>query len=217
MASQARAALTTNLGTVDDIAWFHQKQQVAAAGPPPNRDRSLVLGATAVLYAAWEGYVEQLAMDAVSWLAPQIPLADVPAGVRATLEGLDGVGAWDFAGDGWRNLWIQAVRDRAVGDGSSTFGLNTAGPRQVTDLYRLYVGYNPFTDVSWQNANTETVRRRLTLLVRERGTIVHTAQAPANYGINRFRNHRSFVERLADHFDARAFDQLSALGGGAPW
>jgi hypothetical protein len=216
MPSAARQALAGNLATVDDIIWFHQKQQVPGAGAPPNRDRSLVLGATALLYASWEGYVEQLAICAVEWLAPRIEPANVPAKVRATLDN-GGATAWDFAGGGWRNVWLSAVREHAVGDGAATFGLNTAGPRQVTKLFEEYVGYHPFAQVSWQNANADTVRRRLAKLVRERGTIVHTAQGPQNYGIARYRNHRQFVERLADRFDDYAKEQLAQLGGADPW
>lgn len=216
MPSNARQALAGNLGTVDDIIWFHQKEQAPGVGAPPNRDRSLVLGATAVLYAAWEGYVEQLAISAVDWLAPRIGPAGVPQTVRQTLESC-GATAWDFAGDGWRAVWTKAVRDHAVGDGTATFGLNTAGPGQVIRLFEEYVGYDPLAGVSWQNANSDTVRRRLVKLVRERGTIVHTAQAPQNYGIQRYRNHRAFVERLADLFDDRAKTQLAQLGGADPW
>ena len=216
MPSAARTALTGNLSTVDDIIWFHQKQQAPGAGAPPNRDRSLVLGATALLYASWEGYIEQLAISAVEWLAPRLDSGAVPAKVRSTLEN-GGATAWDFAGDGWRDVWKKAVREHAVGDGTATFGLNTAGPRQVTKLFEEYVGYHPFTDVSWQNANAQTVRRRLTKLIQERGTIVHTAQGPQNYGIIRYRSHRQFVERLADRFDDRSKDQLAQLGGAQPW
>jgi hypothetical protein len=97
------------------------------------------------------------------------------------------------------------------------FGLNTAGPGQVIKLFEDYVGYDPLAQLSWQNANPTTVRRRLALLVRERGTIVHTAQGPQNYGITRYRNHRQFVERVADRFDDRAKAQLALLGGADPW
>ena len=214
--SSARSALAGNLGTVDDIVWFHQKEQLPNVGAPPNRDRSLVLGATALLYAAWEGYIEQLAIVAVDWLAGQIDAAAVPARVQKTLEEA-GVGHWDFAGDGWKTVWKAEVRQFAVGDGTRTFGINTAGPKQVINLFEGYAGYHPLDGIAWQNCNNDTVKRNLSKLVKERGTIVHTAVGPPNYGINRYRNHRQFVERLADRFDARAKAQLNTLGGASPW
>jgi hypothetical protein len=112
------AALQTaqqNLTRVKDILSFHGKSTTPAKGPPLTKDTSLVLGATALTYAVWENYIEQLALAAVAHQAAVIDPGSVPASARKALAGY--ADAWDLAGDGWRSKWNELIESRALGDG----------------------------------------------------------------------------------------------------
>lgn len=214
MASQARGTALQNLGRVDDILSFHNKELDPAVGPPPGPDRSLVLGAIALLYAAWEAYVELVAVEATAHLSTILEPANVPGSVRTALQAE--TDAWDLVGDGWRQAWRDLVERKALGTGTNDFGLNTAGPQQVLALYAT-VGLDPFLEVSWQNMSNGAVRQRVAALVRDRGTIVHTAQTPAGVGLNSARTYRAFVERVIDRVDETLSAQALTLSGASPW
>ncbi len=214
VSSQAAATAQQNLTRVTDILSFHAKEQQPAAGAPPARHTSLVLGATALAYAAWESYVEQVAVEVVAFLSAQLSAAQVPTRVRELLA--YEASPWDLTGDGWRREWEQLIHRRAYGDGSSTFGLNTAGPAQVIALFEA-VGLEPFKNVRWQNVTVGAAKNRIAQLVKDRGTVVHTAQLPMNYGLNHVREHRDLVKRLVRKMDSSVSSQALALAGTLPW
>lgn len=213
MPSQARGTALENLARVDHILSFHSKELDPTVGPPPGPDRSLVLGAIALLYAVWEAYVELVAVESTAYLSTSLQPAAVPGTVRTALQAE--TDPWDLVGEGWRQAWRDLVKRKALGAGTNDFGLNTAGPHQVLTLYDT-VGLNPFHEVSWQNMSNAAVRQRVAELVRDRGTIVHTAQPPEGVGLNTARIYRSFVERLIDRVDATLSAQALTLTGNSP-
>ena len=215
MPSAAVGACNSNLERVDDILSFHDKELNPAVGPPPGRDRSLVLGAVVLLYAAWEAYVEQVAVELTDFLAGHLAPANVPASVTDALAAQSK--PWDLAGDGWRTEWKAMVKKKAVGSGGTgDFGLNTAGPGQIIGLFAL-VGVDPFGAVNWQNMSTAAVKTKISALVRDRSEIAHTAQVPAGLGLNTARTYRDFVARLVEKFDEKLGTKGAALAPAAPW
>lgn len=214
MPSDASGVFASNISRVDDVLSFHSKEQDAAAGPPPGPDRSLVLGAIALVYASWEAYIEESAVEVTAFLATHLEPDEVPTSARDEL--IAEAKPWALAGDGWRQEWKDLVSRRALGVGTKGFGLNTAGPHQVIELFNS-VGVDPFMDVAWQNMNAQSVKNRLAKLIQDRSAIVHTAQAPAGVGLNTARGYRDFSERLVERVDVTLSSQAGALVGSAPW
>jgi hypothetical protein len=212
--SSASTVFSANLQRVDDVLSFHAKSINPEKGSPPGPDRSLVLGAVALVYASWEAYIEQVAVEAVDHLSRELRPDQVPDSVQQKLAGIGS--PWALAGDGWRAEWRALIRSEALGEGTSAFGLNTASADKVRKLFRS-VGVKPFEGVSWQNANTTTVKKRLGKLVSARGQIVHTATAPNGVGLNSAREHRDFADRLVGAVDKRLSAQIRDLGAPKPW
>lgn len=214
MPSSASVASATNLSRVDDILSFHSKTTSPTKGPPPGKDRSLVLGAVALVYASWEAYIERVAVEVTTYLASTLPPAAVPSTARACIS--NAAVPWDLVGDGWRTRWTEVVTRLAIGSGPNDFGLNTAGPRQVVHLFEA-VGLSPFDKVSWQKMNTASVKKKLASLVRDRGEIVHTGVAPTGIGLNTARGYRLFIEQLIARVDSSLGSQATGLAGASPW
>jgi hypothetical protein len=92
--SQSLLAAQANLGVVNDILSFHSKEKNPAPGAPMTADASLVLGATALLYAVWEAYTEDLAIELVD-------------GTHSGGHGPAGIS--DGAGRPW-SAWVMAAK-----------------------------------------------------------------------------------------------------------
>lgn len=214
MPSASFGIYEANAQRVDDILSFHDKELNAAAGPPPGPDRSLVLGAIALTYASWEAYIEQVAVEVVTFLAGALTPQTVPTSVQQEL--MARYGGWDLAGDGWRTKWTELVSERFLGTGTNGFGLNTASPGTLLQIFSC-VGLNPFANVSWQNMGGQAVKDRLSDLVVTRGTIVHSAQAPQGVGLNAARDFRNFSRRLVQAVDSSLSTQALGLAQHAPW
>lgn len=216
VASSSLETAQANLGRVDDILSFHSKSQDPSPGAPPSANASLVLGATALTYAAWEVYVEDLAVEAVGELSRKFAPSKVPSALRKQI--VDGCQKWDLVGDGWRRVWRDRVEREARGvTNQASFGLNTANPENVIKLFAL-VGISPFSNVRWKNATTKQVKARVQKLVSDRSAVVHTGKAPSGYGLNQARNHLVFVRRLLPVFDGSVGRQAGdLLGSTAIW
>jgi hypothetical protein len=180
------------------------------AGKPGKREQALFLASTAMAYAVWENYVEQVAIEVVEFISNEIKAADVPDRPKQELAKRD---AWSLSvHPGWRALWVEIIRTRAVGDEDSTeFGLNTANVGQVTRLFDL-IGLKAFDSVD------PALTERLEQLVRDRGAIVHTGQAPAaGFRKADATGWREYVSQLYEAFDQSLQRQVLALVGSAPW
>lgn len=205
--SKASYRAADGLKIVDNVLSYAK----TGAGQPGRKEQSLFLASTAMAYAVWENYVEQVAIELVEFLAERTPPELVPDKPRQELSKKD---AWELAvHPGWRAMWVEMVRTRAVGSeyGATDYGLNTATASQVVKLFD-YVGVAAFKDVD------PGVTTRLDQLVRERGTIVHTAQAPsATFRKADARGWRDFVNELYQGFDISLRDQGKHLVGSEPW
>lgn len=195
------------LEIVDNVLSFGK----SGVGNPGKREQSLFLSSTAMAYAVWENYVEQVAIELAEFIAGNIDPAAVPEKPRMELSKRD---AWEISvHPGWRILWVELVKSRAVGSerGATDFGLNTASSGQVTKLFDL-VGIEAFADTD------QAMKDKLDQLVRVRGTIVHTAQAPTTkYKKADATGWRDFVKELYEAFDASVRSETSQLVGELPW
>lgn len=214
MPSAAKTVFDSNITRVDDVLSFHDKTINPAKGTPPGRDRSLVLGAIALVYASWEAYIEQVAIEVVDFMATHLDPADVPVDARDALA--EKVDPWGMAGDGWRHAWKDLIELEMLGDGSSSFGLNNAKPGPVITKFKV-VGLDPFLNVKWQKKSTQAVKSSLNALVELRGQVVHTATAPKGAGLKRVRDDKDLVTRVVDLVDKSLGAQASKLVGHPPW
>ncbi|MGH9015247.1 MAG: hypothetical protein ACRDZ1_15125 [Acidimicrobiia bacterium] len=205
--SNASLLADEGLKIVDNVLSFAK----TGAGKPGKKEESLFLSSTAMAYAVWENYVEQVAIELVEFIASNIAPDSVPDRPKQELSKND---AWHLAvHPGWRILWVDLVKTRALGSeaGTADYGLNTASTAQVTKLFEL-VGVVAFADLP------DGMTTHLDQLVRDRGTIVHTAQAPSpDFRKADATGWREFVRELYEAFDRSLREQSALLVGRAPW
>ena len=136
----------------------------------------MFVASIALTYAAWEGYIEDVAVEVTDFLASQASPDQVPQSARRAIEAGNPT-AWELVLDPkWSGLWRSRVTEYAKGtpDDKPPFGMNTANPTNVTELFAR-VGLSP-----WQDVRKDDIGG-VDKLVRQRGTVVHTAGAPQNF------------------------------------
>jgi hypothetical protein len=202
--SEAACLADSGLKIVDNVLSYAK----TGVGKPGQKEQSLFIASTAMAYAVWENYVEQVAIELVTVLSDGVDPEQVPEKPRQEIAKAD---AWTLAvHPGWRARWAEIVATRAVGS-SSDYGLNTANTAQVRKLFDL-VGIDAFGGLD------TSMTDRLDQLVKDRGTIVHTAQPPSKT----FRKADAvgwwdFVSELYEAFDQSLRCQGEVLLGEAPW
>lgn len=167
----------------------------------------------AFAYAAWEAYIEDVAIEVTEFMADDIDAEHVPATAQKAIDDpKTKPSAWELlVHPGWRRLWVKRVRLAAKGDETQNlYGLNTARESQVRGLFEL-VGLDPF------RATQKDELAALDLLVTERGTVVHTATTPDDFKKGNAKKHRDLVLALADAVDETLRTQAHALTGKYPW
>jgi hypothetical protein len=204
--SDARKSLTDGLGAVDNVLSFAKSTK----GKPSSQERSLFVASVALSYAVWENFVEDLVIEATTFLAKQIEPASVPEAARKFIE--RDTAAWDLSvHPGWRDLWIDRIKARAKGreDKDEDFGLLTASATKVRVLF-ANSGLDPFASVD------DALPTRLDDLVRLRGEIVHTGQAPKNFYKADAISAKETVQELSAAADDSVADQVGELTGNRP-
>ncbi len=93
------------------------------------------------------------------------------------------------------------VRVRGTEDDDDSFGVNTAGPRQIIALHDQVLGARLLNECRWQGMNTKKVKEELANFVRIRGSIAHTGQPPGPLHLGGVRDWRAFIQRLAGQLD----------------
>lgn len=166
-------------------------------GKPTNEQRTLYLGAIVFIYAVWENYVEEVALELARAASSLISPEAVPSGVQQLIT--KGATPWELSvSPGWRQLWVSRVEAMTVGDGSS-WGLNTASSKNVKAVFKA-LAINPLPDrlaapgktdrsgravrlpqrVSIREKdNTVDVRNCIDQLIMLRGEAVHTGTVKA--------------------------------------
>jgi hypothetical protein len=188
----------------------------STAGKPTAQEGTMFVASVALTYAAWEAYVEDLAVEATQHLSESIDAADVPESSRQAIESRKS-NPWDlFVHPGWRAIWRDAVLVKAKGEQSKDpksrdeFGMNTAREKQIRTLFRA-VGIDFMDKVSADD------RAALEDLVTARGEVVHAASAPAAFKKSKAKAYRDLVERMALVADEELRQQITALTGKEPW
>jgi hypothetical protein len=170
--------------------------------------KPLLRSCVVLTYAAWEVYVEDSMIETAESVAQSSAGPDeVPATLRTFVASWC-KDPWRLAGDGWRKTIIEAVTERVRGDGVTNFGINTAGPKQVTELHRDLLGVELLKDCKWQNMPNAKVKSELAALVQVRGNIVHAGTTPGDLDLKGTRAWRDFVHRLARKLDSQLADWL---------
>ena len=192
------------LKTVDKLFDFAK----STSGKPSDAERALFAATIVFIYGIWENYIEQLAIEVVSNLAPNIDPSKLPEAVRNKLKNKN---AWELlVHPGWRMLWLDTVTTAAIGDGNN-HGLNTAKSSSVKYLLSL-AGIDTILDElpdSVSNAIPEHVKvddvttlKALDVFVELRGEIVHTGKAPSALRKHHVKKWKLFIEVLIEEIDA---------------
>lgn len=199
--------LEPGLKAVDNVLSFAK----SGAGKPSAKERSLFVGSIALSYAVWENFAEDLAVEAVTFVAEKIDPADVPEAARKFTE--QGTTPWELAvHPGWRQLWVARVTERAKGreDRDEDFGLLTANVKKVRGLF-AHIGLDPFATTPKDRLDA------LDDLVSLRGTIVHTGKPPNDFVKANATGSRDLVKELAEEADKEVASQIASLTGSKPW
>jgi len=151
-------------------------------GKPSAKERALYAAAVVFTYGIWENYVEQLAIEIATQMAQLIRPEKVPERIRKTLEKRT---PWELTvSPGWRSLWIQTVKQQAIGDEDDNYGLNTAKAGQVKNLLELagvqdaFAGLKAVTLPTHLGTSVKEPSDAINRLVELRGEIVHTGKVP---------------------------------------
>lgn len=181
-------------------------------GKPTQQEISMFVASIALTYAAWEGYVEDVAVELTDFLAENATPEQVPQSARAAIESRNPT-AWELVLDPkWSGLWRRQVTEYAKGTPGDKppFGMNTANQANVTQLFKR-VGVSP-----WENLDKEDVSG-VDKLVRERGRVVHTAGAPDNFRKALATEHLDRIVRVVAVIDENLAKQAEDLLQQRPW
>lgn len=199
----AHSDVKTALRVVDNVLSFVKEGK----GKPSAKERALFAAAVVFIYGIWENYVEQLAIEIAKQVSRGIPAERVPARIRSQLEKRS---SWEISvSPGWRALWVDIVRGKAVGDDRDEFGLNTAKKGQVTNLLTLagvgdaLEGLPSSIVPSHLADELGDPAGAVDRLVELRGEIVHTGQVPDDLRKQHVKEWRTFVKELTDAVDGR--------------
>lgn len=201
--TSALDALQVALADVDNIIKHHPKATQPSRGRPKTDEGPLLRSCVLLIYAAWEVYVEDSLVWAVEQLARSSDPESLPVTLRSFVAGAIGADPWQLAGDAWRTAAVAAVVNRVRGgEDEDSFGVNTAGPRQINGLHDQVLGERLLDQCRWQRMSTKRVKQELATLVRIRGAIAHTGKTEGPLHLVGVREWRSFIERLARRLDS---------------
>lgn len=215
MATWALSALETALGDVQNLMDHHPKAKDPGRGRPTSDEGPLNRACIVLLYAAWEVYVEDSVIAVVDQLCADAEHADhLPEQLRAFAAERVKDG-WRFAGDGWRQAVADMVTEHVRGaDDGTSFGINSAGPKQVLKLHAEVLGVDLLNECRWQGKSAQAIKRDLAALVTQRGEIAHTGRVTKSpLSMQIVRNRRDFVRRLAVALDVQLESWISGLAG----
>lgn len=178
MPSAAFTSFERALVDVDNLVWFHENEGGGGQGRRGAHFLSLNKSAIVLLCAAWETYVETVALECV---ARSVDRAAAPADMLRSLQKIAQAhiregkveNAWQsVAGTGWKDLTKSVARTRVA-------TLNTPKPGPIKELLKLVLGVQDVTDNwLWHRNPLGTPALKLQQLVTLRGAIAHGEQLP---------------------------------------
>lgn len=176
--SPALSSLEVALGDVDNLIAHHPRSADPGRGRPLTDEGPLLRSCILLLYAAWEVYIEDGVVWAVERITAGTEPADLPDALREFVAGRTIDDPWRLAGDGWRSTCLTEVITLARGDEMGSFGINTAGPRQIASLHVKILGVNLLDKCRWSKKTTMLIKKQLAEFFAIRGAIAHTGQPP---------------------------------------
>lgn len=199
------------LDVVDGVLSYMKDTQ----GKPSAAQRALYAAAVVFTYGIWENYVEQLAIELAEKVSQSISPDRVPERIRKLLEKST---AWELTvSPGWRAIWVQKVKQHAIGDDEENFGLNTAKAGQVRSLLELSGAHNAFHGMAPDllpehlAGQVKGPEEAINALVALRGEIVHTGAVPDALRKKHVRTWRQYIETIADEIDKTCRQQCKTL------
>lgn len=165
-----------------------------------------------MLCAAWELYIEEVLVESVKFLVAHedLPnrLADNVKGriAQAAKSDPHAHGALRLCGDGWKAVYVEAVKKDCA-------GLNTPKFGQVSELLEKWLGLPPADlEGGWR-----TDRATLNDLVTLRGDIAHRGADAAYVRISRLGELKAESDDRVVDTDRVLSDYLFRLAGRRPW
>ena len=209
--SDALGHVAAGLKIVNDLMSYVKSGQ----GKPSGKERALFAASIVFTYGIWENYAEQLALELAQKVAPTIKPEKVPAKIRKQLESRT---SWELSvSPGWRSLWEETVRSKALGDEKDKFGMNTARVGQVNFLMELAGVEDAFNGIPDSIAPThlpakeQNVKAAVEALVTLRGQIVHTGKVPDSLSKSHVTGWSDFVKVLTEKMDQACRVQCKVL------
>lgn len=210
-ATEALSHVDSGLKVVDNLMSFVK----ATKGKPSAKERALFAASVVFTYGIWENYAEQLALELVGRVAKDLQPERVPLKVKKVLEGKT---TWELAvSPGWRTLWVDVVRAKALGDEADKYGMNTARVGNVSFLLEISAVADPFAAIpdsicpEHLATGERNVKDAIDALVTLRGSIVHTGKVPDSLSKSHVTAWRNFVQALTKAMDKSCREQCGRL------
>ncbi len=211
ISTNALGHVDAGLKVIDSLMGFVK----AGQGKPSAKERALFAASVVFTYGIWENYVEQLALELSEKVAPSIKPEAVPIKIKKHLESKT---PWELSvSPGWRRLWTEVVRAKALGDEKERFGMNTARAGQVAFLMELAGVEDSFRGIADSIApahleeKQRTVKESVDALVALRGEIVHTGKVPTSLSKSHVNAWKDFVKELTKAMDKSCREQCKKL------
>lgn len=172
--SDALAHFQLLLADVDNLIEHHPKFVEPLPGRPTSDEGPLLRSCIVLTYAAWEVYFEDSLIEA-SLILSRGERSDLPQATLDYVAKKSRETPWSLADAGWRNELVRIVTERVRGtpNNASSFGVNTAGPGIVNSLLDEILGVRTLNQCAWKGAKSDTVKSKLSALVKLRGDIAH--------------------------------------------
>ncbi len=219
MPSKAREAFDENAKDVERLLEIHAD----VGGDAPGKRYGLeVLNKSAIVLisAVWEGYCEDLAIEAAKHLAQHLKSSsDLPRAIQKRLAfelkaEKHELAVLRLSGNGWRRV----VEERVEFLTSGRDGLNTPKAHQINELFEKAIGLGNVSGAwKWKKMSVASAEKKLDYYVTLRGAIAHRgsgSQAIKKSNVLDFFNH---VKRLAGKTGGRVNSYVKGATGKPLW
>lgn len=198
-----------NLGYLEDAHTQVLLQDQPPEARIPDRETVFMQAGIALLCAAWEAYVEDLALHAFDYLIekttdpqslPKSLKKTVAFGIKTSKNELS---PWILAGDGWRGV----VRARVL---ESIESLHNPKPAKIDALFEDVLGIKNICDSwEWEDFPKEFVRHTMLRMVEQRGAVAHGRTPDIPTGYNLLSYWKSHVVECAFRLNNKVVDTLT--------
>lgn len=178
-------------------------------------------GGVIFLAAAWEAFIEDLAIQAIDHILTKAkshtdtPLPIRKAAAKALEEDKNELKVWDLAGDGWKTV-VRNYRDQVIKEEIATF--NTPKPHNVDALLKKLLAIDKISsNWSWPGMAASSSYAKLKAFVEMRGAIAHRGQLPASITKSYVRDHRKFINKIAVRTSNVVRTEVKKVAGSFPW